>query len=69
MAYLFESQEKKKLPIYNINGIQSNLYYLAGKMVVYLIIHLGIGIPFLSPAFYSYIVSLMEVSLYQLKQL
>ena len=65
MANLFESQEKKKLPIYNINGIQSNLYYLAGKMVVYLIIHLDIGIPFLSPAFYSYIVSPMEVS-YQL---
>ena len=57
MANLFEGQEKKKLPIYNINGIQSNLYYLAGKMVAYLIIHLDIGIPFLSPAFYSYIVT------------
>lgn len=56
-ANLFEGQDTKKLPIYNVNGIQSNLYYLAGKMVAYLIIHLDIGIPVLSPVFYNYIVT------------
>ena len=56
-ASLFEGQETKKLPIYNISGIQSNLFYLAGKMVAYLTIHLDIGIPLLSPAFYMYIVT------------
>ena len=56
-ANLFEGKQTRKLPIYNINGIQSNLYYLAGKMVAYLIIHLDIGIPMLSPAFYYYLVS------------
>jgi hypothetical protein len=55
-ANLFEGQENRKLPIYNINGILSNLYYLAGKMVAYLIIHLDIGVPMLSPAFYYYLV-------------
>ena len=56
-ASLFEGQENKKLAIYNVSGIQSNLFYLAGKMVAYLIIHLDIGIPVLSPAFYMYIVT------------
>lgn len=56
-ANLFEGFEKRKLPIYNLGGIQSNLYYLAGKMVAYLLVHLDIGIPVLSPAFYSYIVT------------
>ncbi len=56
-ACLFEGKDTKKLPIYNINGIQSNLYYLAGKMVAYLIVHFDIGIPLLSPVFYNYIVN------------
>ena len=56
-ACLFEGEETRKLPIYNINGIQSNLFYLAGKMVAYLIIHFDIGIPLLSPVFYHYIVN------------
>lgn len=56
-AHLFEGQDGNKLPIYNINGIQSNLFFLAGKMIAYLIIHLDIGVPVLSPAFYSYMVS------------
>ena len=56
-ACLFEGQDGNKLPIYNINGIQSNLFFLAGKMISYLIVHLDIGVPVLSPAFYSYIVS------------
>lgn len=56
-ACLFEGQDTTKLPIYNINGIQSNLYYLAGKMVAYLIVHFDIGVPLLSPVFYNYIVN------------
>ena len=56
-ANLFEGQEKNKLPIFNINGIQSNLYYLAGKMAAYLIIHLDIGLPVFSEAFYKYLVT------------
>ena len=55
-ANLFEGQESRKLPVYNISGILSNLYYLAGKMLAYLIIHLDIGVPMLSPAFYYYLV-------------
>ena len=55
-ANLFEGKETRKLPIYNINDILSSLYYLAGKMVAYLIIHLDIGVPMLSPAFYNYLV-------------
>ena len=30
-ASLFEGQEKKKLAIYNVSGIQSNLFILPGK--------------------------------------
>ena len=56
-ANLFEGQEKNKLPIFNINGIQSNLYYLAGKMAAYLIIHLDIDLPVFSEAFYKYLVT------------
>ena len=43
-ANLFEGKENRKLPIYIINGILTNLYYLAKKMVAYL----------LSLAFYRY---------------
>ena len=54
-ANLFEGQEERKLPLYSIDGIHSRLFLLAGKMVAYLIIHLDIGIPCLSPAVYNYI--------------
>ena len=54
-ANLFEGQEERKLPLYSIDGIHSRLFQLAGKMVAYLIIHLDIGIPCLSPAVYNYI--------------
>ena len=43
--------------LYKISGIQSNLFYLAGKMVVYIMTHLDIGILVLNPALYMYIVT------------
>ena len=54
-ANLFEGPEDRKLPLYSIDGINSRLLQLAGKMVSYLIIHLDIGIPCLSPSAYNYI--------------
>ena len=54
-ANLFQGHEERKLPLYLIDGLYSRLFELAGKMVSYLIIHLDIGIPCLSPAAYNYI--------------
>lgn len=54
-ANLFEGIEDRKMPIFTIQGIQSRLFQLSGKMVSYLIVHLDIGIPFLSPPIYYYI--------------
>lgn len=54
-ANLFEGDERRKLPIYSIDSVDARLFQLAGKMVAYLIIHLDIGIPCLSPAVYNYI--------------
>ena len=56
-AHLFEGEEHRKLPIYSIDAMNSRLFQLAGKMVAYLILHLDIGIPCLSPAVYNYIVT------------
>ena len=53
-ANLFQGHEERKLPLYLIAGLYSRLFELAGKMVPYLIIHLDIGIPCLSPAAYNY---------------
>ena len=55
-AKLFEGIEDRKLPIYSVEAIQSRLFQVVGRMVSYLIIHLDIGIPFLSPPVYQYIV-------------
>ena len=41
-----------------MDNINARLFQLAGKMVAYLIIHLDIGIPCLSPAVYNYIATL-----------
>ena len=38
-ANLFEGQEERKLPLHSIDGIHSQLFQLAGKMVAYLVIH------------------------------
>lgn len=54
-ANLFEGPEERKLPLYLIDGLYSRLFEPSGKMVSYLIIHLDIGIPCLSPAAYNYI--------------
>lgn len=54
-ANLFEGPEDRKVPLYSIDAINSRLFQLAGKMVSYLIVHLDIGIPCLSPAAYNYI--------------
>ena len=54
-ANLFEGPEERKLPLYLIDGLYSRLFERSGKMVSYLIIHLDIGIPCLSPAAYNYI--------------
>lgn len=51
---LFEGIEERKMPVYSVEGIHSRLFELAGKMVSYLLIHLDIGIPLLSPAIYQY---------------
>ena len=52
---LFVGPEDRKLPLYSKDGLYSRLFELAGKMVSYLIIHLDISIPCLSPAAYNYI--------------
>ena len=54
-ANLFEGTEDRKLPLYSIEGIHSKLFEVVGKMVAYLIVHLDIGIPCLSPPVYHYI--------------
>ena len=54
-ANLFEGPEERKLPLFSIDGFYSRLFELAGKMVSYVIIHLDIGIPCLTPAAYNYI--------------
>ena len=56
-ANLFEGEHCRKLPIYTIEGIQSRLFQLVGKMVSCLIVHFDIGIPCLSVAAYRYITS------------
>lgn len=40
-----------------MEGLQSRLFQVAGKMVAYKMVHMNIGIPFLSPCVYDYIVS------------
>ena len=52
---LFEGEEKRKMPIFSVQGIHSRLFQLIGKMVAFLIVHLDIGIPVLCPAVYHYI--------------
>ena len=54
-ANLFEGLEDRKLPIYSIDGIQSRLFQLVGKMVSCLIVHFYVGVPCLSVAAYQYI--------------
>lgn len=54
-ANLLEGQEERKLPLYSRDGINSRLFEIAGKMVSYLLAHLDIGIPCLSPAAFNYI--------------
>ena len=54
-ANLFEGTEDRKLPLCSIEGIHSKLFEVVGKMVAYLIVHLDIGIPCLSPPVYHYI--------------
>ena len=56
-ANLFEGLEDRKLPIYSIDGIQSRLFQLVGKMVSCLIVHFDVGVPCLSAAAYQYIIS------------
>ena len=56
-AHLFEGIDNRKLPIYSIDGIQSRLFELVGKMVSCLIVHFDVGIPCLSAATYEYIIS------------
>jgi len=55
-ANLFEGLEDRKLPIYSIDGIQSWLFQLVGKMVSCLIVHFDVGVPCLSVAAYQYII-------------
>lgn len=52
---LFEGEEQRKMPIFSVQAIQSRLFQLVGKVVVYLIVHLDIGVPVLCPAVYQYI--------------
>ena len=54
---LFEGKEHRKLPLYSSDNMCSRMFQIAGKMVSYLIIHLDIGVPCLSPAVYQYISS------------
>ena len=49
-ANLFEGPEGRNQPIYSIEGINLRLFQLAGCMVAYVIIHIDVGIPCLSPA-------------------
>lgn len=56
-ANLFEGLEDRKLPIYSIDGIQSRLFQLVGKMISCLIVHFYVGVPCLSAAAYQYIIS------------
>jgi hypothetical protein len=54
-ANLFEGKDDRKFPIYSSDNMCSRMFQIAGKIVAYLIIHLDIGIPCLSPAVYHYI--------------
>lgn len=56
-AKLFEGKEDRKLPIYSTEGILSNMFKLAGKMVSYLLIHLDIGIQCFPESVYQYLAS------------
>ena len=49
---LFEGKNDRKLPIYSVDNMCSRIFQIAGKIVSYFIIHLGIGIPCLCPATY-----------------
>lgn len=55
-AKLFEGIEDRKMAIFSVEGIQSRLFQVVGKIISYLIVHLDIGIPFLSLPIYQYIV-------------
>ena len=54
---LFEGKEDRKLPLYSSDNMCSRMFQIAGKMVSYLVIHVDIGVPCLSPAVYQYISS------------
>ena len=56
-ANLFEGLEKRKLPVYSVEALQAQLFFVIRKMIAYLIVHLDIGIPCLSHALYKYITS------------
>ena len=52
---LFEGKNNRKLPIHSIDNMCYWIFQIAGKIVSYFIVHLGIGIPCLRPATYHYI--------------
>ena len=52
---LFEGEDQRKMPIFSVQGLQSRLFQLVGKVVAYLIVHLDIGISVLCPPVYHYI--------------
>ena len=56
-AGLFEGIEKRKLPVYSVEAIQSEIFFVVGKMIAYLIVHLDLAVPCFSPAIYNYIAS------------
>ena len=55
---LFEGKDDRKLPLYSSDNMCLRMFQIAGKMISYLIIHLDIGVPCLSPAVYHYISTL-----------
>lgn len=54
---LFEGTETRKIPIYNADAVHANLFETVGKICAYLISHLDLSLPVMSPAAYAYIAS------------
>lgn len=52
---LFEGQEDNKAITYNTSALQSNLYFIVGRMISCAIMHCDIGVPVFSKSMYYFI--------------
>ena len=52
---LLEGQENKRAITYNTSALQSNLYFIAGRMIGCAIMHCDIGVPVFSKSMYYFI--------------